>query len=60
MNLSEALDGLKAKVKEPNSARVLDAWIAQAERQLGSVGGRLGWMVASTVTATVLQRAVDN
>ena len=49
VNLARALDGLRPKEKVPNSARVLDGWIAQAERQIGSDGGRLGWLVASTV-----------
>lgn len=59
MNLSEALGGLRPKGKVPNSARVLNTWIAQAERQLESDGGRLGWLVASTVVAAALQQAVD-
>ena len=59
VNLAAALGSLRPKQKAPNSARVLDAWIAQAERQLGSDGGRLGWLVASTVVAAALQQAVD-
>jgi hypothetical protein len=51
--------GLRPKGKQPNSARVLNAWIAQAERQLGSDGGRLGWLVASTIATAALQQAVD-
>lgn len=58
-NLAAALGGLRPKEKAPGSARVLDAWITQAERQLGSDGGRLGWLVASTVVAAALQQAVD-
>ncbi|HAM45816.1 MAG TPA: hypothetical protein DCM67_12445 [Propionibacteriaceae bacterium] len=59
VNLAAALGGLRPKHKVPRSARVLDGWIAQAERQLGSDGGRLGWLVASTVVAAALQQAVD-
>lgn len=59
VNLAAALGGLRPKDKQPNSARVLNAWIAQAERQLGSAGGRLGWLVASTITTAALQQAVD-
>lgn len=59
LNLAAALGGLRPKEKAPNSARILDAWIAQAERQLGSDGGRLGWLVASTVVAAALQQALD-
>jgi hypothetical protein len=58
-DLAAALGGLRPKEKAPGSARVLDAWIAQAERRLGSDGGRLGWLVASTVVAAALQQAVD-
>lgn len=59
MNLSDAVSGLQPKGKMPNSARVLNTWIAQAERQLESDGGRLGWLVASTIVTAVLQQAVD-
>jgi hypothetical protein len=58
-NLSEALGTLKTKSKPPNSARVLNAWIAQAEHNLGYDGGRLGWLVAATVVSAALQRVVD-
>lgn len=58
-NLASALIALKPKAKAPNSARVLEGWIVQAERQIGSDGGRLGWLVASTVVAAALQQAVD-
>lgn len=57
--LAVALSGLRPKQHHPHSARVLDGWIAQAERQLGSDGGRLGWLVASTVVAGALQQALD-
>ncbi|MDR1079230.1 MAG: hypothetical protein LBL55_11375 [Propionibacteriaceae bacterium] len=42
-NLSTALGGLPVKEKAPNSSRVLDTWIIQAENKLGSTKGRLGW-----------------
>lgn len=58
-NLAAALGGLRPKNKMPASARVLDGWIAQAERQLGSDGGRLGWLISSTIVAAALQQAVD-
>ncbi len=58
-NLARAIRSLRPKEKMPNSARVLNTWIAQAERQLHSDGGRLGWLVASTVVAAALQQAVD-
>lgn len=37
---------------------MLTGWVNQAERRLGSRGGRLGWLVASTVVIAVLQRAL--
>jgi hypothetical protein len=59
MNLIDSLAGLKPKTKEPASARILNGWIAHAERALGSDGGRLGWLVVATIVTAVLQRAVD-
>ena len=58
-NLAAALGQLKPKDKTPRSAHVLNVWVAQAENLLGSDGGRLGWLVASTVVAAALQSAVD-
>lgn len=57
--LARSLDGLKPKDKTPASARVLNAWIAQAQNHLGVAGPRLGWLVAATVVSAALQRAVD-
>ncbi|MDR2565912.1 MAG: nucleotidyl transferase AbiEii/AbiGii toxin family protein [Bifidobacteriaceae bacterium] len=59
VNLAAALSLLRPKDKRPNSARVLNAWITQAQERLGSGGSRLGWLVASTVVTAALQRAVD-
>ncbi|GAA1820745.1 nucleotidyl transferase AbiEii/AbiGii toxin family protein [Agromyces neolithicus] len=59
MNLAAAVNGLAPKAKSPASARVLNAWIAQAQDRLGASGPRLGWLVAATVVAAALQRAVD-
>jgi hypothetical protein len=50
---------LKPKDKTPRSASILDGWIAIAERDLRSDGGRLGWLIASTVATAALQRAID-
>lgn len=58
MNLLAARAAFAPRREGTKSARVLDAWIAQAEQQLGSDGGRLGWLVASTVVAAALQQAV--
>lgn len=55
VNLAAALGALRPKDKQPASARVLNGWISQAERALGSDGGRLGWLVATTITTAALQ-----
>lgn len=58
-DLSSRLRGLARKQNQPNSATVLNNWIARAERDLGiDEGGRLGWLVASTIVTAALQRAV--
>ncbi|MBK8463081.1 MAG: nucleotidyl transferase AbiEii/AbiGii toxin family protein [Nigerium sp.] len=59
--LAALLRTLKPKTKEPASAKVLNTWIAQAEGQLGdeAKGGRLGWLVASSVAVGAIQRALD-
>lgn len=59
-NLAQSLGDLTPKGKAPASARVLNAWIAQAQDRLGSTGPRLGWLVAATVVSATLQRAVDD
>lgn len=58
-NLAQALDGLTPKDKTPASARVLNAWIIQAQDRLGSTGPRVGWLVAATVVSAALQRVAD-
>lgn len=57
--LTQALDGLSPKTKPPGSARILNAWITQAQDTLGVAGSRVGWLVAATVVSAALQRAVD-
>ena len=56
---AEAMTNLPDRGKAPASARVLDAWINQAQQKLGMDAGRLGWLIASTVVVAALQRAVD-
>lgn len=58
-NLADSMNSLEPKTKAPASARVLNAWIAQAQTRLETAGPRLGWLVAATVTSAALQRAVD-
>jgi Nucleotidyl transferase AbiEii toxin, Type IV TA system len=52
---------LTPKAKQPVSATVLNNWIAEAEGKLGdeAKGGRLGWLVASSVAIAAVQRAID-
>ena len=59
--LAALLRTLKPKTKEPASAKVLNTWIAQAEGKLGdeAKGGRLGWLIASSVAIAAVQRAID-
>lgn len=59
--LAGLLRTLKPKTKEPVSTKVLNTWIAQAEGKLGDEarGGRLGWLIASSVAIAAVQRAID-
>lgn len=59
--LAALLRTLKSKDKQPNSTSVLNTWISQAEARLGEEarGGRLGWLIASSVAVAAVQRAVD-
>jgi hypothetical protein len=59
--LAVLLGTLKPKTKQPVSTKVLNTWIAQAEGQLGdeAKGGRLGWLIASSVAIAAVQRALD-
>ncbi len=59
--LAALLGTLKPKTKQPISTKVLNTWIAQAEGQLGdeAKGGRLGWLIASSVAIAAVQRALD-
>lgn len=59
--LAALLRTLTPKTKEPVSTKVLNTWIAQAEGKLGdeAKGGRLGWLVASSVAIAAVQRAID-
>src|SRR5699024_1401310 len=58
-NFADALNSLAPRGKEPGSARILNAWISQAQNRLESTGPRLGWLVAATVVSATLQRVVD-
>jgi hypothetical protein len=43
------LTSLDERGKEPASKNILNAWVNQAQAQVGLDAGRLGWLVASTV-----------
>lgn len=59
--LAALLQTLKPKAMQPASTKVLNTWIAQAEGKLGdeAKGGRLGWLIASSVAIAAVQRAID-
>jgi len=59
--LAALLRTLTPKTKQPLSTKVLNTWIAQAEGKLGEEarGGRLGWLIASSVAIAAVQRAID-
>jgi hypothetical protein len=59
--IAALLGMLVPKAKEPASTKVLNGWITQAESKLGdeAQGGRLGWLVASSVAVAAVQRALD-
>ena len=59
--IAALLRALAPKAKQPASATILNNWIAQAEGKLGpeAKGGRLGWLIASSVAIAAVQRAID-
>jgi hypothetical protein len=58
-SLGERLAGLPDKTRPPASISVLNDWVNQADLKT-KAGGRLAWLVASTVVVAALQRAVDD
>lgn len=58
VDLPSALARLEPRSKAPASTRILDSWINQTEQSVGSYGGRLSWLIASTVVIAALQRAL--
>lgn len=59
--LAGMLRELKAKESQPASVSILNNWITLAESRLGDEagGGRLGWLIASSVAVAAVQRAMD-
>lgn len=60
--LGERFDAFPAKDRPPASLSVLNRWVSLPERRFGTTagGGRLGWLVASSVAVAVVQRALDH
>lgn len=56
------LSDLRVKTTPPASVAILSQWIGHAEKllEVPAAGGRMGWLVASTVVIAALQRAVDS
>ena len=48
---------LPDKDRTPASAKVLNNWLRDAQKQTGVGEGRLGWILASIVAVAALQRA---
>lgn len=59
--LAGMLRDLKVKESKPASVSILNNWITLAESRLGDEagGGRLGWLIASSVAVAAVQRALD-
>ena len=53
-------DNLDPRGKPPATARAraIESWIQQAEKKVGIGAGRLGWIVASSVVISALQRSL--
>jgi hypothetical protein len=54
------LTSLGERGKEPASKSILNAWVNQAQAQVGLDTGRLGWLIASTVVVAALLRGIDD
>lgn len=50
---------LPEKDRTPRSARMLDAWVRDAQTHIESRGNRVGWLLASTIVAASLQRELE-
>ncbi|BDZ63927.1 nucleotidyl transferase AbiEii/AbiGii toxin family protein [Agromyces mangrovi Wang et al. 2018] len=56
--MSDPFSALPAKDRTPASASILNQWVSHAERIVGAGGDRTRWVVASTIVAAALQRAL--
>ena len=52
----DPFEALPDKDRFPKSARILDGWVRDAQKLVGSRGERVGWILASTIVAAALQR----
>lgn len=55
----DPFSGLPDKDRVPRSARILDAWVRDAQAVVGTRGDRVGWILASIIVVASLQRAVE-
>jgi len=49
-------EGLEPRGKSPATVRAIETWIQQAEQKVGVGSRRLGWLVATSVLISALQR----
>lgn len=56
--MSDPFASLPPKDRTPASASMLNQWVTHAEKVVGSRGDRTRWVLASTVVAGALQRAL--
>jgi len=54
------LDQLKPRGKPPATARAIEKWLQDADREVEVGARRLGWMVASGVVIAAIQRALHD
>lgn len=56
--MSDPFRVLPPKDRTPNSIRILDSWVRDAEKIIGTRGERARWVLSSTIVAAALQRAL--
>lgn len=60
-SITQLVNTLKHKDKEPRNVRVLSSWISHAANQLElDEVGRLEWLIATTVATAKLQQVIDS
>ncbi|HWU30555.1 MAG TPA: nucleotidyl transferase AbiEii/AbiGii toxin family protein [Microbacterium sp.] len=56
--MSDPFSALPEKSRTPTSASILNQWVSHAEQIVGARGDRTRWVLASTIVAAALQRAL--